>query len=80
MVQSCGYGGYSSAAERLTVAQDVVGSIPTSRPNSYKSLKAKFLLQRQGDNELSVLMRSLEEDRPLHELRVRHTQYSAAPL
>jgi hypothetical protein len=27
------YGGYSSAAERLTVAQDVVGSIPTSRPN-----------------------------------------------
>ncbi len=25
-------GGYSSAAERLTVAQDVVGSIPTSRP------------------------------------------------
>src|ERR1700733_8308966 len=26
------YGGYSSAAERLTVAQDVVGSIPTSRP------------------------------------------------
>ena len=28
------YGGYSSAAERLTVAQDVVGSIPTSRPIS----------------------------------------------
>lgn len=27
------YGGYSSAAERLTVAQDVVGSIPTSRPS-----------------------------------------------
>uniref|UniRef100_E6QM75 Uncharacterized protein n=1 Tax=mine drainage metagenome TaxID=410659 RepID=E6QM75_9ZZZZ len=27
-------GGYSSAAERLTVAQDVVGSIPTSRPIS----------------------------------------------
>jgi hypothetical protein len=27
-------GGYSSAAERLTVAQDVVGSIPTSRPNA----------------------------------------------
>ena len=26
-------GGYSSEAERLTVAQDVVGSIPTSRPN-----------------------------------------------
>ena len=26
------HGGYSSAAERLTVAQDVVGSIPTSRP------------------------------------------------
>ncbi len=25
-------GGYSSAAERLTVAQDVVGSIPTIRP------------------------------------------------
>jgi uncharacterized protein YecE (DUF72 family) len=34
--QSCywqRHGGYSSAAERLTVAQDVVGSIPTSRPN-----------------------------------------------
>ena len=31
-------GGYSSAAERLTVAQDVVGSIPTSRPNDYKGL------------------------------------------
>jgi hypothetical protein len=28
------YGGYSSAAERLTVAQDVVGSIPTSRPTA----------------------------------------------
>lgn len=27
------YGGYSSAAERLTVAQDVEGSIPSSRPN-----------------------------------------------
>ena len=27
------HGGCSSAAERLTVAQDVVGSIPTSRPN-----------------------------------------------
>ena len=26
-------GGYSSGAERLSVAQDVVGSIPTSRPN-----------------------------------------------
>ena len=26
------YGGYSSAAERLTVAQDVAGSIPASRP------------------------------------------------
>ena len=32
-------GGYSSAAERLTVAQDVVGSIPTSRPKM-----AKFLI------------------------------------
>ena len=31
-------GGYSSAAERLTVAQDVVGSIPTSRPNEPQSL------------------------------------------
>ena len=29
------HGGYSSAAERLTVAQDVVGSIPTSRPNRH---------------------------------------------
>ena len=26
------HGGYSSAAERLTVAQDVEGSIPSSRP------------------------------------------------
>ena len=32
MLQSEGHGGYSSEAERLTVAQDVVGSIPTSRP------------------------------------------------
>jgi hypothetical protein len=32
MLQSKVHGGYSSAAERLTVAQDVVGSIPTSRP------------------------------------------------
>ena len=32
MLQSVRHGGYSSAAERLTVAQDVVGSIPTSRP------------------------------------------------
>ena len=30
------HGGYSSAAERLTVAQDVVGSIPTSRPNLHR--------------------------------------------
>ncbi len=34
MVQSGMCGGYSSGAERLSVAQDVVGSIPTSRPNS----------------------------------------------
>jgi hypothetical protein len=33
------YGGYSSAAERLTVAQDVVGSIPTSRPNPSFALR-----------------------------------------
>ena len=39
MLQSEGYGGYSSAAERLTVAQDVVGSIPTSRPK----LKTKYI-------------------------------------
>ena len=37
-------GGCSSAAERLTVAQDVVGSIPTSRPSQSKRLKADFLL------------------------------------
>src|SRR6202042_3824879 len=30
-------GGYSSAAERLPVAQDVVGSIPTSRPNLHST-------------------------------------------
>ena len=28
------YGGYSSVAERRTVAPDVVGSTPTSRPNA----------------------------------------------
>ena len=34
MLQSRGYmAASSSVAERLTVAQDVVGSIPTSRPN-----------------------------------------------
>ena len=39
MLQSKGYyGGYSSAAERLTVAQDVVGSIPTSRPTGFAAL------------------------------------------
>jgi hypothetical protein len=27
------YGGYSSEAERRSVAPDVVGSTPTSRPN-----------------------------------------------
>ena len=31
IIKECG--GYSSGAERLSVAQDVVGSIPTSRPN-----------------------------------------------
>jgi hypothetical protein len=39
MLQLNGDGGYSSAAERLTVAQDVVGSIPTSRPSRYKRLR-----------------------------------------
>ena len=34
MLYSKQYGGYSSAAERLSVAQDVVGSIPTSRPKN----------------------------------------------
>jgi hypothetical protein len=39
MLQSKGqHGGYSSEAERLTVAQDVVGSIPTSRPSSSMGL------------------------------------------
>ena len=33
-------GGCSSAAERLTVAQDVVGSIPTSRPNRIATFPA----------------------------------------
>ena len=32
------HGGYSSAAERLTVAQDVVGSIPTSRPKLHSPM------------------------------------------
>ena len=36
------HGGYSSAAERLTVAQDVVGSIPTSRPNVYLYYLVRF--------------------------------------
>ena len=35
-------GGYSSAAERLTVAQDVVGSIPTSRPKLYLIILVRF--------------------------------------
>ena len=37
-------GGYSSAAERLTVAQDVVGSIPTSRPRKPQPRKAAFFI------------------------------------
>src|SRR5206468_3003943 len=40
------HGGYSSEAERLTVAQDVVGSIPTSRPN----LLPRRLLPHPLDN------------------------------
>ena len=38
------HGGYSSAAERLTVAQDVVGSIPTSRPNERPSGASRGVL------------------------------------
>jgi hypothetical protein len=34
------YGGYSSVAERLSVAQDVEGSIPSSRPNAQGPLRA----------------------------------------
>ena len=38
------YGGYSSGAERLSVAQDVVGSIPTSRPKyKYSFYSQQFL-------------------------------------
>ncbi len=33
MLQSERYGGYSSVAERRSVAADVVGSTPTGRPN-----------------------------------------------
>ena len=33
MLQLSQYGGYSSVAERRSVAADVVGSTPTSRPN-----------------------------------------------
>jgi hypothetical protein len=36
-------GGYSSVAERLSVAQDVVGSIPPSRPIKNKRLSLKNL-------------------------------------
>ena len=35
MLQSRIDGGSSSVAERLTVAQDVVGSIPTRRPKIF---------------------------------------------
>ena len=35
------HGGSSSVAERLTVAQDVVGSIPTRRPNFARTARAK---------------------------------------
>jgi hypothetical protein len=32
---SASYGGYSSVAERQTVALDVVGSTPTTHPNFF---------------------------------------------
>ena len=42
-------GGCSSEAERLTVAQDVVGSIPTSRPNEESKGSLKNYLSWLGD-------------------------------
>ena len=54
-------GGYSSAAERLTVAQDVVGSIPTSRPSRCCASANRDPREREGRNEppknLSGLLR-----------------------
>ena len=49
------HGGYSSEAERLTVAQDVVGSIPTSRPNT-NYFKINNLQNRVQNCASSVLV------------------------
>ena len=60
------HGGYSSAAERLTVAQDVVGSIPTSRPKltlyiTHRSLRDPQDLRRA----ISTTQRSFGASPPL---------------
>ena len=49
-------GGYSSAAERLTVAQDVVGSIPTSRPTLESIAYRKTPPSGVQSRAISVLM------------------------
>jgi uncharacterized protein YecE (DUF72 family) len=46
MLQSNTYGGYSSVAERRSVAADVVGSKPTSRPNFLSHRDTKSPLPR----------------------------------
>src|SRR5882762_12038957 len=59
------HGGYSSAAERLTVAQDVVGSIPTSRPNSRTngpnplSFTKAFVIQEHSSQQPNQSQNSL---------------------
>ena len=59
------YGGYSSAAERLTVAQDVVGSIPTSRPNLLLRQQPNFL-----DCRASVTPEISENTNESHSARI----------
>jgi hypothetical protein len=48
------HGGYSSVAERLSVAQDVEGSIPSSRPNKIEDLSDFVFPPRDSEQHTRV--------------------------
>jgi predicted alpha/beta-fold hydrolase len=64
------HGGYSSAAERLTVAQDVEGSIPSSRPKCTRTQVFTDQVFRGAEvpnlpcNRVSVIQDSPQQDSP----------------
>ncbi len=49
-----GYGGYSSVAERRSVAADVVGSTPTGRPNCPHLLPAQIIPRRIANSSRAL--------------------------